>query len=115
MTDNKKVCDKCKEPKDLSRFDKHKQAGRKTWIRSVCKDCHNERQRELRALRKQNKPKNESTKFYVVIQDGGCFAGKLPATGFRETVKAGYFPDGMIVEKNNGDKYKISGKKMVRI
>lgn len=110
-----KVCGKCKEEKPLSCYNKHKQKGRKTWVRNVCKDCHNARVRELRRMRnngKKRKPYPEQ--FYEVIKGGGYFRGKLPVVGFRETVRAGYFPTGMVVKKGS-KRYKIDGKRMVAI
>ena len=111
-----KYCTVCNQHRSIDDFHTHMRKNGHTWRRNVCRECHNEHQRIRRREKyEKNEKANFETRFYQVLENGGCFRGKLPITGFRETVKAGYFPDGMKVRRLDTKKeYIVKGDRMVK-
>ena len=99
-----KICAKCKQEKPVTEF--HRCGRRRSGAiayRPICRDCTN-----------ASKRADSRDRFFTIISGGGYFRGKLPVTGFVETVKAGYFPSGMVVRRGE-TVYEIDGDRMRKL
>lgn len=95
-----KECSRCGYWKPLSEFfrDKGKKDGRVT----ACRSCSAERKRELRAergLENENKGSYETNAWKVVYDPKGIYIRGGLLRGVDATLRAGFFPEGLILRK----------------